>query len=61
MSLLLFKLKNNILMKTMNIFWEEYIYINKQISDLKILQINNVLIKKKIFMSQILYPIWNEK
>lgn len=48
-------------MKTMNIFWEEYIYINKQISDLKILQINNVLIKKKIFMSQILYPIWNKK
>lgn len=61
MSLLLFKLKNNILMKTMNIFWEEYIYINKQISDLKILQDNYVLIKKKIFMSQILYPIWNEK
>lgn len=48
-------------MQTMNIFWEEYIYINKQISDLKILQDNYVLIKKKIFMSQILYPIWNEK
>lgn len=40
---------------------EKNIYINKQISDLKILQINNVLIKKKIFKSQILYPIWNEK
>lgn len=36
-------------MKTMNIFWEEYIYINKQISDLKILQDNYVLIKKKDF------------
>lgn len=42
-------------------YFEKNIYINKQISDLKILQINNVLINKKIFMSQILYPIWNEK
>lgn len=49
LSLLLFKLENNILMKTMNICWEEYIYINKQISDLKILQDNYVLIKKKDF------------